>query len=401
MKVYNILILFFMRSLYILMSYIRGFIHNSIIINGTNKFNIKKFMHNNLCILILSVYLSIEQLYYGFYTTEFGSTTKKIFIGTAFIMMIYVVISGLIQANKVKKFSWINKLYEISFSIIGFGITIARSLLFNNNTFALPSLYIAVIYGFAVFFYFSPGVSLLIYCISCNFIVVLMPTFNPDIVSITYVQDIVTNNIIAWIASVINYHRYVKEFEFQETIYYKNEELQAKTESIQKTNRMLQYISNVDELTNIYNRRKLNEFLQIEYDRCELSKNKISVILMDIDFFKSVNDNYGHTIGDKVLKQFGELLKNNIGKNNKVGRWGGEEFLIICPETDFNSAFSLAEKMRRCIEEHDFKLKNNVTCSFGVATSKDRDTITNLIIRADNGLYKAKESGRNNIAQGD
>lgn len=383
------------------MNYIQSLIHKFFLVEDIEKFNKRKFVHNNLCIFVLSLYLMFEQLYYGFYTSEPGSFRQKIFIGTALLMMVYTLISGFIQTQNAKNIFWIHKIYEISLGLVGFVIAIVRSLLIQNNTFALPSIYIAVIYGFAVFFYFSPIISFGIYFITCTSIIILLPMFHPEIIHITYVQDIVTNNIIAWIASVINYQRYVKEHNSQQTICDKNKELQAKTDKIQKTNQVLRYISNVDELTNIYNRRKLNEFLEIEYDRCKTSNKKISLILMDIDFFKLVNDTHGHFVGDEVLEQLGELLKRNVRQSDRVGRWGGEEFLIICPETDFEEAFDLAEKIRKIIQNYDFKLEKDVTCSLGVATSKDIDTIANLIIRADKGLYKAKALGRNRVEEGE
>lgn len=372
-------------------------IRNFFRIEATEKFYKKKFMHNNLCILILSVYLTFEQFYYGFFTSEFGSLRQKIFLGTAVLMIMYILISGYIQVKKVRTISWIHKIYEISLGAVGFVIAIVRSLMLHNDAFALPTIYIAVIYGFAVFFYFSPMISFGIYFISCTSIIILLPMFHPEIVQVTYVQDVVTNNIIAWIASAVSYRRYVKEYQSQQIISDKNEELQAQTDHVQKTNQILQHISAVDSLTNIYNRRKLNEFLRIEYDKCKASLKKISLILMDVDFFKSVNDTYGHSVGDKVLEQLGELLKNNVNSNDEVGRWGGEEFLIICPETDSEEAFHLAEKINKVIQRYDFQLENSVTCSFGVATSKEIDTVTNLIIRADKGLYKAKALGRNRV----
>ena len=376
-------------------------IHNFFMIEDSEKFYHKKFMHNNLCIFILSVYLTFEQLYYGIFMSEAGSLKQEIFLISACILTGYILISGYIQLRKVQQISWIHKVYEVSLGVAGFSIAIVRSLMIQNDTFALPSIYIAVIYGFAVFFFISPMISFSIYLLSSTAIILLLPVFHPQVVHNTYVEDIVTNNITAWIASVINFRRYVNEYRSQQTIYRKNEELLAQTDKIQKTNQRLQYISNMDSLTNIYNRRKLNEFLKVEYNRCREAKKEISLILMDVDFFKSVNDTYGHSVGDQVLEQLGELLKKQINPKDVVGRWGGEEFLIICPETDFERAFDLAEKIRKVIQQYNFKLENRITCSFGVATSKDIDTITNLIIRADKGLYKAKAMGRNRVEKGE
>ncbi|QHI73561.1 GGDEF domain-containing protein [Aminipila terrae] len=314
-------------------------------------------------------------------------------------MLLYALLSGYFQIKKVKKITVLHKIYEISFGGFGFAVAISRALLLQNSVFAIPTIYIAVIYGFAVFFYFSPVISLCMYSITCISITVLFPVFHHDLVQLTFAQDILSNNIIAWIACVINYQRYAKEYESQRMICDKNERLQAKTSKIEKTNQVLQYISNVDALTNIYNRRKLNEILETEYDRCKMLSKNIALILMDVDLFKSINDTYGHNDGDRVLAQLGQILKNNVGKSDKVGRWGGEEFLIICPETDIEDAFNLAERIRKIIQNSEFRLGRNITCSFGVTEKKEPDTINDLMLRADKGLYKAKEGGRNRVEQ--
>lgn len=382
------------------MNYIYSFFHRIFLKEKTEAFNQKKFMHNNLCILTLSIYLIIEQLYYGIYTTEFGSLISKFYYGTALVMVIYVSLSGYFQLKKEKKIYWFLKIYEISFGFFGFVVAIARSLLVNNTIFALPTIYVAVIYGFAVFFYFSPSISLAIYSITCACMIILLPVFQPEVIQITYVQDILTNNIVAWIASVITYLRFVREYKSQQVISNKNKLLKAKTNRIEKRNKVLQYISNVDDLTNLYNRRKLNEILQLEFNRCNELNKDISLILMDVDLFKSINDTFGHNAGDRVLTKLGKILKNSIGQNEKVGRWGGEEFLIICPETDSEYALRLAEKIREAIELYDFQVQDPVTCSFGVATNTETDTMANLMLKADKGLYKAKEGGRNKVEEG-
>ncbi len=379
------------------MDYICSFFHGIFLKENTEGLKKKKFMHNNLCILALAVYLSLEQLYYGFYTTQSGELIHEIHFGTALVMGLYAIVSGYFHIKKVNHIGWSHEIYAISFGFFGFVIAITRALLIQNDIFALPSVYIAVLYGFAVFFYFSPIVSFGIYSLTSASIIILLPMFQHEVVRMAYAQDILSNNIIAWIASVINYHRYVREYRSQQVMCNKNELLEAKTYKIEKTNQVLQYISNVDALTNIYNRRKLNELLDMEYDRCTLLNRRISLILMDVDLFKSINDTYGHAVGDKVLAKLGDILKSNISRGDKAGRWGGEEFLIICPERDFEDALNLAERIRKMIQSFDFNLRKNVTCSFGVATNKEIDTIANLTLRADQGLYKAKKMGRNRV----
>ncbi|WP_066496206.1 GGDEF domain-containing protein [Abyssisolibacter fermentans] len=357
----------------------------------------KKFMHNNLYILFFSVYLTIEQMYYGLYVREIGSLIQKIHFFSAIIMLIFAIISIYIQIKKPINISWIHKTYEIGFGLYGFFIAIIRSLLIKDSIFTLPTVYIAVLYGFAVIFYFHPFKSFFIYGITSIFLIRVLPIYQPTIIQNSYIQDILSNNMIAWIASVINYHKYVRTFLHQKIISKNNEELKQKALQIEKINKTLKYISIRDELTNIYNRRKLDEILEYEYNRAKKYSDVFSVILLDIDLFKYVNDTYGHNVGDKVLIEIAEILKSNTRKNDMVGRWGGEEFLVVCSQTNMNEVLCVSEKLRKAIEAHDFSIVNKTTCSFGVATYKNSETIENLINRADKGLYQAKERGRNRV----
>ncbi|OEF96636.1 diguanylate cyclase [Desulfuribacillus alkaliarsenatis] len=156
-------------------------------------------------------------------------------------------------------------------------------------------------------------------------------------------------------------------------------------------------LSVTDKLTQIYNRLKLDEALEQELIRAKRTGEIFSVILTDIDRFKAVNDNYGHQTGDLVLKEFATILKEGIRASDIVGRWGGEEFLIIAPDTKLENACILAEKLRTKIEVHSFVDKLKITSSFGVATFKDDNSVSAIISRADDSLYKAKKGGRNAV----
>jgi diguanylate cyclase (GGDEF)-like protein/PAS domain S-box-containing protein len=159
----------------------------------------------------------------------------------------------------------------------------------------------------------------------------------------------------------------------------------------------IEQISITDRLTGIYNRLKLDEALGVEYERFSRYESKFSVILFDIDKFKSVNDTYGHIEGDNVLKKVAEVTGKNIRATDCFGRWGGEEFLIICSETVKDDASILAEKIRKLIENTDFGIDRTITCSFGVAEISINDNAEQLVSRADKLLYKAKENGRNRV----
>ena len=152
------------------------------------------------------------------------------------------------------------------------------------------------------------------------------------------------------------------------------------------------------------NRRNLLEKLNYEAKRFERNKKPFSIILADIDKFKSINDTYGHGGGDYILVEIANLLTRNSRDQDIVSRWGGEEFLILLPETDASGAKNLAEKYRQIINSHNFHFDENqisVTMSFGVNTmlnNEESKNVTETVIkRADNCLYEAKRNGKNRV----
>jgi len=161
--------------------------------------------------------------------------------------------------------------------------------------------------------------------------------------------------------------------------------------------KIIENISETDKLTQLYNRIKLDRSLENEFNRFKRNKSIFSLILVDIDFFKSVNDTFGHQVGDKVLIEVSKILKENCRKIDVLGRWGGEEFLIICVNTDILGACNLAEKLRKNVEEYEFEIVKHKTISLGVSQIMQDDNIESLIKRLDNNLYQAKREGRNKI----
>jgi diguanylate cyclase (GGDEF)-like protein len=159
----------------------------------------------------------------------------------------------------------------------------------------------------------------------------------------------------------------------------------------------LEKVSITDKLTSVFNRVKLDSVIIDEHKRYERNGNEYSLILFDIDHFKSVNDTYGHIIGDMVLQQLASLVSNTIRTTDILGRWGGEEFLVICPTTSKDGATSLAEKIRMSVEKHKFTEVGTVTASFGVGTIKENLNSDDLLKLVDESLYKAKEEGRNKV----
>jgi polar amino acid transport system substrate-binding protein len=166
-----------------------------------------------------------------------------------------------------------------------------------------------------------------------------------------------------------------------------------------KLEKKLIELSEKDGLTKIYNRRKIDEILEEEIKVAKRYNEDLSLIFFDIDHFKKINDTYGHKVGDEVLIELTQLIKKNIRESDFFGRWGGEEFMIVFPHTDLNSAVLLAEKLRKIIEYS--KIGGiRVTCSFGVTEIVKYDTIETCSSRVDKLLYISKESGRNRVTSG-
>jgi len=152
-----------------------------------------------------------------------------------------------------------------------------------------------------------------------------------------------------------------------------------------------------DILTGVFNRKKLLDALAAEISRNVRYHTPLSLIMFDIDHFKEINDTYGHWTGDQVLKDITRTVSEHIRNIDTLARWGGDEFLILAPETDIEKAKQLADKLNSNIKKFQFVECGNVTCSFGVAQFNQNEDIENLIKRVDSALYKAKSSGRDTV----
>jgi len=160
----------------------------------------------------------------------------------------------------------------------------------------------------------------------------------------------------------------------------------------------IQELSITDTLTQLHNRLKLDETLDREIERASRYQHPLSIILFDIDHFKKVNDTYGHQVGDYVLVQIAKIIKSIVRTTDVAGRWGGEEFLVVCTDTSLQGAIELAGRLRTAIEEYPFEVVGRVTSSFGVAAFKPGMKESTLLAQADEALYRAKGEGRNRVA---
>lgn len=155
--------------------------------------------------------------------------------------------------------------------------------------------------------------------------------------------------------------------------------------------------ASIDSLTGAFNRSKFEKFFDYELEKAQVSKNILSIIMLDIDHFKSINDNFGHHVGDDVLKGIVELITKNLKRVDVFARWGGEEFVILLPGTNLENAKKLAENLRIKIQEESFSTAGKITASFGVGEYQDKESKKDIFSRVDKLLYEAKKAGRNRV----
>ena len=174
--------------------------------------------------------------------------------------------------------------------------------------------------------------------------------------------------------------------------------VQTRTVELHQAIADLERLSELDSLTGVYTRRKLNVMLEQEIDRANRSPAVFSIIVMDLDDFKRVNDTYGHLVGDEVLKHIVKLLRERIGDSGVLCRWGGDELLVLLPGSGLEKSLAIAESLRSVAQEYPYSAGIVVTLSMGVAQFLGGESVTGLIRRADNALYRAKASGRNKVS---
>mgnify|MGYP001809684764 CR=1 FL=1 len=174
-----------------------------------------------------------------------------------------------------------------------------------------------------------------------------------------------------------------------------SEQVAQRTAELREAHEALAKLATTDRLTGLANRLGLDNAFARELVRAERYGKPLAVILTDIDEFKQVNDTHGHQAGDDVLQEFAAILQREARGSDTVGRCGGEEFLILCPETDLAEALIIAERIRLAVANHTFAAIGNKTSSFGVAALQQSDTEASLVKRADQALYRAKANGRN------
>lgn len=182
-------------------------------------------------------------------------------------------------------------------------------------------------------------------------------------------------------------------------------DLKNTQKSLEEANQRIEHLANTDQLTGVNNRRAFDLLSVQEIERAMRYRQPMSLLALDIDFFKSINDNYGHEGGDDVLREFARLCGTLLRQSDSLCRIGGEEFAVLLPMSDIAAAHSIAERIRSHVERHAFPLIHlnqtiNITVSVGISYLIDTDRdIKELLARADSALYQAKGNGRNQVIE--
>lgn len=166
-------------------------------------------------------------------------------------------------------------------------------------------------------------------------------------------------------------------------------------------NRKLRRMATTDSLTGLFNRRHMTYLVEKELARFQRNGHPVAFVVLDIDHFKAINDQYGHETGDRVLEDVASIIKAQLRTQDLIARWGGEEFLAVLPDTDLQSAHASAERVRQALLAHDWPAPNDeqidITISAGVSEFRGKDDLNSAISRADHALYRSKERGRNRV----
>lgn len=340
-------------------------------------------LHNNKSLLILAVFLCVEQFLYSILLASPGTLIAKIHMMTSAISCLYALAFAVIFINIKKGLEaslWLH-IFQFSYLLVLISCSVYRTVYVPSIHFSIPVIYIALLYGSAFLFYYPPLLSGILYGTTSSVLMYLSFRVNHGLAYATFNEDVIVNNLLAWLGSYIAYRRFVQQID--------------SSIMIEEQNKELLRLSSVDWLTQLINRRQIDKSLKEQHQIASHTGLAYSIILADIDFFKQVNDDFGHTIGDKILVEITDLFKQHNAEGHILGRWGGEEFMLICKNTSRENAYRIAEALRQSVEEHSFSIERGITCSFGVSTYANGLSMDDVVRQADEALYASKKNGRN------
>ncbi|HHW31105.1 MAG TPA: GGDEF domain-containing protein [Clostridiaceae bacterium] len=366
----------------------------------TARVNLGRAKITSLCFLVveiimLAVFLSVKgKNFLRLPDRYYGIMYITMIIAMVFYLTLYIRLG-----KDVQKYCTNIQIAGTSFVIFILswcaGISLLDQLTYNGQII----VYTVAVLAVAVTPFYKPFILLAAYTVTHALFIALMPLFQKSggILFGNYVNSTIFI-IISWVISYMRYRNRIEDF-------IKSKEIQEKNDELERLNKELEKLSYIDYLTGISNRTMFDIIVKEEWNRCKHQHEPFSLIILDIDFFKEYNDNYGHRAGDSCIKKIAEVLSNFAERSHfTVARYGGDEFAILLPYTDKEKAFSFAEDTRRDVEklniEHAYSsAADHVTISLGVNTiiPSDESSIEEFFDTADKALYKAKENDRNCI----
>jgi diguanylate cyclase (GGDEF)-like protein len=340
------------------------------------------YKENLLRIIISSILLTISEIILLCFFEQI--IINSIYIMTLFVIFNFIFFPILFWAyKKVTVMSMgtikvIQGIYLIVVLFFGIGLT-----LLTQDQYQSTHVYILVLFAIAAFVYILPLESLFIFSVAYIFFAFMLPDYQPNlnIVIILRVNGLLMN-IIAWIFSGMVLNMRINSFLDKKEIMKKNQELNE--------------LAIKDSMTSLYNHMHIYHRLHEETTIAKQVDSPLAIILLDIDDFKGINDKYGHLMGDKIIVRVAEILVNTCRKSDLIGRYGGEEFIIVMPNTNIKDAVILAERIRGAVEKAEFAYGIGITVSGGIKEYQG-DTAEELINAADTQLYKAKLNGKNRL----
>jgi diguanylate cyclase (GGDEF)-like protein len=364
---------------------------NRIIKNDANLININRVYYLSIILIPLIIINLLIMIYkhdhYG------GSDIYwHLLMGIHFYLMIVLPIFTYF-ANKFRRSEKSNKDIEIIITVfvvkillVGIIITTLDQMLTNSITvYFMTAVLVAAVFNI------RPTLALSYYLLLIVVVLLLLSRYQPNKdIFISHIMEVISAGVISYAISFITWKN-------TKLTILQNRKIEEQQKELEVKNSKLSNIAFYDHMTSLYNRRKIDQIIDQELKVLKNKKFEYSIIILDLDNFKMVNDKYGHPVGDKILIELSGLLERNTRATDSVGRWGGEEFIILLPFTHKTTAKSIAEKLRCKIENHRFEIEGMsiyITASFGVSELDDSYKKKSYQ-KADKALYMAKKERKN------
>lgn len=369
---------------------IKAFHDNNNVLGECAQINARRLFYLSIIAIPLRIINIVLFVFNKSYDTQVLKTWSQGIIASHFVLLIFMVgfflITHKLKNSKEPNTTMFILQYIAVVVIMASGIVIVTfdQLVTTNIT---PFLLICIISG--VVFLMRPLVSLIIYLTSYLAYYFLLA------LTITDYQILLSNRVNGITAVGMGFLLSIILWRYNYTNIIQKQRIETKQ-------KQLEQMAYYDPLTDLPNRRLLEDLIKREFSLVQRYEHEPVIIFLDIDDFKKINDTYGHPAGDNVLRQMADLLKNNVREADTVARFGGEEFIILMPNASMKEGYDLAERLRKLIMEERFTIGSitlQITSSFGVCSMRDIDSqiLEDWYFLADKALYLAKQSGKNKV----